>query len=113
MKKEIVYSTCGELFYDCCISDFDIGCTYYSGVKIEVNIEDLIWEHTVDVIVERMEERLFEVVGEAAEDNLHLSEERRKDLHNIIVEFMKLNAKITCYTVEDIEEHVLTIDDLT
>lgn len=113
MKNEIVYSTCGEVFNYDSISDFDVGDIYFSGKKVEIKPGELVHKWTVDNIVEQMEEQLFEVVGDVAEGNFHLSEDDNKELQEIIVKFMNEKAKVTCYSVDEIQEHILSIDDLS
>jgi len=109
---DTVYSTDGEVFnYD--RVDLDVGETYYKGTVVEIRPESLVHEWAVDDIVERMEEALFEEVGEIAEGNLSLSEDKSKELHRIIVEFMKNNCSVSCYKVENITEHTVTEADLS
>lgn len=106
-----VYSTCGETFnYD--QIDFDIGDTYFSGTVVEVSPQSLLSKWTVDTIVEQMEERLYEEVGEASYDALNIPEDKKQELLLIISDFVKENATVSCYKVEDIKEHILTVDDL-
>lgn len=113
MKEgDTVYSTCGEVFnYD--QIDFDIGDSYYSGTVVEVKPESLVGKWTVDRILEQMDESLFEEVGEVAEDSLDLSQEKKDELFELIKNFMRDNASVTCYKVEDIKEHIVTIEDIS
>ena len=99
-----VYSTCGEVFnYE--EPEFDIGDHYYSGDKVEVKPSSLLYS-AVPYMIDSMEEQLYERVGEVAEDAMSLSQEKRNELEKLIENFMDENVEISCYAVENIEEHV-------
>lgn len=100
------YSLTGEDFWtdDFTDLDIDIGSTYYVGTTVSINPKDLVYKWVVDDILERMDEALYEEVGEVAEGNLHLSEEHNNQLTEIIKTFMEEHAKVTCFKVVDIKE---------
>ena len=102
MTKE--YSTCGEVFnYE--EPEFDTGDTYYSGDKVEVKPSSLLYS-AVTYMIDGMEEQLYERVGENGVGALYLSQEKKDELEKIIENFMDENVGISCYAVENIEEHV-------
>ena len=107
MEKEIVYSSCGEVFGVDDLADYEVGDHYFSGTKEEVKPSELVGKWIADTIVESMEESLYEVVGDLAEDALHLSESKQQGLLDIIKYYMDENVSISCYKVVDIEEHIV------
>lgn len=100
-----VYSTDGELFDHTCMSDFDIGDYYYKGkskklVPSEVMYGSIVWQ-----LMEQLEESVYEECGDVACDNVYMAQDKQDELLVIIKEFLDKNAKISCFSVEDITEH--------
>jgi hypothetical protein len=100
------YSTCGEVFnYDS--PDFDAGDFYYEGTVQEILPSRLVSKWTVDTILEQMDERLYEVCGELAEESLDMSDENKEELLCLIKSFVDKHANISCYTVVDVVEKIM------
>lgn len=101
-----VYSRCGEVFnYD--TPDFDKGDTYYEGEAVEISPKDLVYDGVAYDIIESMEERLFEMVGEVADGNLNIEPQYVEQLQKYIEDFMERHAKVSCYHVVNVEEKVM------
>ena len=102
--REKVYSTCGEVFNDD-QPDYDIGDGYFSGYKKEIKPSELLYDSVVEILVEQMEERLYETVGEVADGALSLTKDKQEELSTFIKNFMDKHAEVSCYGVEGIKEH--------
>ena len=113
--KVIVYSIDGETFYEdeCLIDDAredwitwePEGGGYYSGVQKQILVEDLVSDCCVDEIIERMEEALYDIVGELGEDRLSITYEKKKELQEIIRNFIKVNCSCSCWAVDSVQYH--------
>lgn len=114
-EKTIVYSRDGNFFYedegliddareDWITGEPEVG-GYYSGVQKQILVEDLVSDCCVDEIIERMREALYDIVGEPAEDNLFITEEKKNELQEIIRNFMKENCSCGCWAVDDVQYH--------
>lgn len=114
-QKTIVYSRDGETFYedegliDDAREDWISGEPedggYYSGIQKQILVEDLVSDCCVDEIIERMDEALYYIVGELAEDMLSITYEKKKELQEIIRIFMKDNCSCSCWAVDNIQYH--------
>jgi hypothetical protein len=104
-EKVIVYSLDGEHFNEDkdIIHSSDNG--YYTGIRKEVDKRDLVSNVAVADIIDGMAERLWEIVGDVAEDNISLSDDNYKKLDSIIREFMEQHLSLTCYEVEEVKYH--------
>ena len=114
-EKTIVYSRDGNFFYedegliddarkDWITGEPEVG-GYYSGVQKQILVEDLVSDCCVDEIIERMEEALYDIVGELGEDRLSITEEKKKELYEIIRNFMKENCTCSCEAVDNVQYH--------
>ena len=113
--KVIVYSLDGETFYEDegliddaredWITGEPEGGGYYSGVQKQILVEDLVSDCCVDEIIERMEEALYDIVGEVSEDALDITDEKKKELQEIIRNFMKVNCSCSYWAVDSVQYH--------
>ena len=100
-----VYSTDGEVFnYD--ELDFDIGDTYYSGDKVEIKPSELLFAN-VSNIIDSMEEQLYDKVGDVYYGALSVSENSILKLERMLADFVDEHFSISCYAVDNIEEHIM------
>lgn len=108
MSAEIYYSRDGEMFNGECLEDLDleIGDTYYFGESQEIKPSSLIPKFAVDELLERMDENLFDEVGELAEDRLHVSDEAKADLLEFMQKWADENVTVSCYKVINVKEAV-------
>lgn len=108
--KSKVYSACGEVFnyhspHEAIEGYFEMSeveegdiITLYLGIPEEINPSQLF---DVESIIERMEERLYEEVGDVA---LHALDIDSKVLHSGIKTLVDKYVKVNCYKVVDIEK---------
>tara|TARA_R110000851_G_C12864204_1_gene544299 strand:- start:36 stop:374 length:339 start_codon:yes stop_codon:yes gene_type:complete len=100
-----VYSTCGEIFqYE--DHEFDVGDSYYSGTVEKLVPSKVMYESIVDVLIEQMEEDVYEECGEASCDTVSMDKDKQEELLCIIKTFVDKHMKIDCFKVVNIEEHV-------
>ena len=111
---DIVYSEDQEFFIYDNLNDLglEVGDPYYKGVVAEIKPSQLVGHFTVDTILEVMEELLYEDVGELACGNLTIPKDKEEELLGIIKSYMDKNASVSCYRVDDIEECVVTKEDV-
>ena len=112
-EKIIVYSRDGDIYHedegliDDAYEDWITGEPedggYYSGERKEINVDDLVHNWYVDDIIDHMEEGLYDIVGEVADESLSISKEKKDELVNIIKQFMKDNCSCSCWAVENIK----------
>lgn len=105
-ETEIVYSKDGELFSDYNPDDFEPGDHYYSGERKDIAPSSLVSKFVVEEIRERMDEKLADLCGEAAEDTLSLASNKQEELEKIINDFMDKHCTISCFRVVNIQEHI-------
>ena len=113
--KVTVYSLNGGTFYEDegliddaredWITGEPEGGGYYSGVQKQILVEDLVSDCCVDEIIERMAEALYDIVGELGEDRLSITYEKKKELQEIIRNFMKVNCSCSCWAVDGVQYH--------
>ena len=114
-QKTIVYSRDGEIFQedegliDDAREDWIAGEPeyggYYSGERRDIVVEDLVSDIVVEEILNGMDEALYDIVGEAAEDALYISDEKKEELRNIITNFIGENCSCRCWAVDDVKYH--------
>ena len=114
-QKTIVYSRDGEIFQedegliDDAREDWIAGEPeyggYYSGERRDIVVEDLVSDIVVEEILNGMDEALYDIVGEAAEDALYISDEKKEELRNIITNFISENCSCRCWAVDDVKYH--------
>ena len=119
-QKTIAYSRDGEFFYedeglvDEAREDWISGEPedggYYSGELKQIDVANLISDCCVDEIIERMYEALYDMVGEAAEDALSITIEKKEELQEIIKNFIKENCSCSCWAVDNVEYHSFKTD---
>lgn len=105
--SEQAYSRDGERYFSD-IEDLGLepGDGYFVGDQVEIQPGQLVRDFMVGEILEKMDEALYDEVGEVAEDAISLSEEDADVLHNLIVDFMNSRATVSCYKVVNIREEV-------
>lgn len=74
--------------------DLAVGATYYEADFRRVTAKDLV---SIDRVVEDMDERLYDLVGEAAEDGIDVSNEAEKELEAFLVQWVDKHADIRRY----------------
>ena len=119
--KAIVYSRDGEIFYgnkgiiDEARDDWEAGESeevgYYTGERREIDVANLIPNHMVNEIIGYMDEALYDIVGEVSEDALDMSGEKKKELHEIIRNFMQDNCSCSCWAVDNVQYHSFLDED--
>lgn len=86
-----------------------IGLKYHEGDKAYADVRSLI---SIDSIIDIINENAFEFGGEWAEDWPDLSDEEKKELENLIVEFLEKKSPCTFYQVENAVIKTVTADDV-
>lgn len=105
------YSGNGEEFYDSIEDVIDIyelsdGGTYYEGDAQQILPSSLVRDWMSESIVEWMDERLFDEIGEASEGAIDISHDDLMKLNEMIKKFMDDNCKIRKYKVVNVVEKV-------
>jgi len=109
-EKEIVYSRDGEVFYhneDIIDEAIDEDCGYYTGEKHNIDVGNLVSNSAVDVIIDHMNDALYDIVGEVSIDALSITKEKQTELQKIIRQFMKENCSCSCWSVDNVQYHPL------
>lgn len=104
MELEKCYSTNNEDFtfteFDDLVADLDgngdlvVGATYYEADFKRVSGADIV---SIDRVIEDMDERLYDLVGESAEDGCDASNEAIQELKDFIVQWVDKNTDIKRY----------------
>lgn len=74
--------------------DLVVGYTYYEADFKRISGEDIV---SVDRIIEDMDERLYDLVGEAAEDGCDASKEAVQELADLVAQWADKHADIKRY----------------
>lgn len=119
--KTIAYSRDGEFFYgnkniiDEAKDDYETGDSeeggYYTGEIREIDVENLIPSNIVNEIIGYMDESLYDIVGEVSEYALDITYEKKKELYEVIRNFMKENCTCSCWAVDNIQYHSFIDED--
>lgn len=106
--KDYVYSSDRELFNAEQVEELslEIGDTYYRAERQEVKPSELVTEWVASEVIEKMQENLFDEVGEVSEGNLNISDEAEADLLQMIKEWADKHATVNCWKAINIEETV-------
>lgn len=110
--SEICWSSDQEMFYpdiDYVIDDANVGDIIYKGIAAHPSAMEFV---DADDILEMMSERADDEYGEWAEGFPSPSTESVEELNNFLKEWVTKNCPITFYKVTDVEEYVITEDDL-
>lgn len=104
MEKQVCYSTNDEDFeftslgdlFDELASDglLEEGTTYYEADFRHVTASDVF---SLSCLIESMEERLYEEIGEAAEGAIHATEVAEQELDSFIKQWIEKNTKVCSY----------------
>jgi hypothetical protein len=90
------------------INDLGIGEDFYIGEPEEVTIESLIY---IDQMIEDMQERAADEVGDVSEDylmDLYRSEDKKDELNKLICDwFKKNNYEPTFFSVDNIKHYLI------
>jgi hypothetical protein len=86
-----------------------IGLKYCEGDKAYPAVRSLI---DIDSIIDIMGENAFEYGGEWAEDWPDLTDGEKKELENLIVEFLEKKSPCAFYRIENIVIKTVTADDI-
>ena len=107
---DLYYSKDGETFNEESLHDLylEVGENYWFGEREDIKPSDMVSDFVVSEIIERMSENLFDVVGEHAEDRLHVSDEAEADLLAVIKDWADKNAVISCYKVINVKSGIFT-----
>ncbi len=74
------------------------GRVYYEGEGERVSVETVVTAHTVDHLLENIDENLYEELGECySNDFSDVTAEEREELRNLIVEWAKKHVRIQRY----------------
>ncbi|AUR89124.1 hypothetical protein NVP1121O_096 [Vibrio phage 1.121.O._10N.286.46.C4] len=103
---EKVYSKCGEIF-NTDYSDFEVGETVYEGDRVDIKPSDMVYSSTATLILESMDEFLYETVGESAPD-FYMSDTDKLALNKLIRDFMDEHTEVGCFGVENTVSYTLT-----
>ena len=103
---EFYYSSCGEVFNaenpeDLCLDDGDV---YYRGEKKSIEPRNLVGDWCASGVIERMDESLYDNVGEISESCLQISDESQDELQKLIEDWADKHVTITCYSIINVVE---------
>lgn len=103
---DLYYSTDGELFNTDDLTELDLvdGQTYWQGERVEIKPSELISDYIAAQIIERMEESLFDLVGELSEDRLLVSDQQENELLKIVKAWADSEVKIDCWKIKNVKE---------
>ena len=88
--------------------DLEKGDTYFVGERQDIEPADLVPEWLASEVIERMEELLYDEVGEVAEGRLHICSGAEEGLLSLIREWANNNVTLSCYKINSIKEEVYT-----
>lgn len=92
------------------LNDFEIGSTYWKADAIEVSHCDFL---SVNSILETADERLYEEVGEVADnDYSDVSDEARAELQSLIEAWAAKHINLHYWKVRNVKECRITAEDL-
>jgi hypothetical protein len=86
-----------------------IGLKYYEGEKIPVSTKELI---SADAIIDTINERAYEVMGERGEDYPCLDEQGKEELLNLLAEFLDKKDPHGFFHVRNAHGRKITEKDL-
>jgi hypothetical protein len=86
-----------------------IGQKYYEGDKIPISTKELI---DVDVIIDTINESVFEIISEWGEDYPMLDEQEKEELLNLLVGFLDKKHPHGFFHVQNICKKKITEKDL-
>lgn len=111
--KDYVYSSDQELFNAEQVEELslDDGDNYYRAEREHIKPSDLVVSFMASEVIERMQESLFDEVGEIAEDHLDISDEAEADLLQMIKDWADKNATVNCWKAINIEQLVFKGSD--
>lgn len=103
---DLCYSTDGELFNTGDLTELDLvdGQTYWQGERVEIKPAELVGDYVAAQVIERMNESLFDLVGELSEDGLHISDCEEKELLQIIKKWANKRATVSCWKIKNAKE---------
>lgn len=81
--------------------------SFVTGIQGEITFESISHDpaNEIDIWIENMTYSAREMCGEAAQDNIELPEEKKKELSEIILKYLKENIEIACWPIHAIEYH--------
>lgn len=92
-------------------NDFQVGSTYWKADAIEIDHADII---DVEGLLENMDERLSDEVGEVADrDYSDVGAEAESELKTLIKEWATKHIKLRYWKVRNVQECKITAEDLT
>ena len=107
---DLYYSADGELFNTDDLTELDLvdGQTYWQGERVDIKPSDLVGDYVASQVIERMNESLFDMVGEISEGKLHISDHDEKELLQIIKRWSNNRAIVDCWKVKNAKEMTFT-----
>ena len=119
-KPDRVWSVCGEIFnhdnLGDCIDELgndailEVGRVVYFGDAIRPLAKHLIG---ADDVKETLEMRAWDIAGEWADDFPNCSPEAYKLLDNYLKRWVDKHCNINFYTVKNVQQYVITEEDIT
>ena len=82
------------------------GDTFFVGEREDIPPSDLVPDWIASEVIERMEELLYDEVGEVAEGRLHIISGAEKELLCLIREWANINVSLSCYKINNIKESI-------
>ena len=90
--------------------DLEVGSTYWRGEAIPINHSDQI---SVDSLLENMDDRLYEEVGDVAESEYSdVSNEAKVELVELLTAWADKHVMLRYWKVRNVTEHKVTAEDL-
>lgn len=74
--------------------DLAVSATYYEADFRRITAKDIV---SMDRVVEDMDERMYDLVGEAAEDGIDVSKEAEEELEAFLIQWCDKHADISRY----------------
>lgn len=103
---DLYYSLDGSIFNTDDLTELDLedGQTYWQGERVDIKPSSLVDDYVAAQVIERMNEALFDMVGDMSEDRLHISDCEEKELLQIIRKWADKRATLSCWKVENAKE---------
>jgi hypothetical protein len=84
-----------------------IGKTYYEGDEILVPVKKMV---NIDFLIQAMNETVWDIAGESADDWPGLNDEQKQELEQIITDYL-IKAKVReFFEVENVKEKTITAE---
>ena len=105
-KKSFEYDTLGELMDS--HDDLVVGDIVYSGTPVKPDVSKYV---CIDRLLEQTGDSAYDHVGDCIDGWPYLKKKEQILLEEMIVKFIEKHCPVKFYTVIDIEEYTITLED--